>query len=268
MNNKYLEKIAKKEKSNWNGKALPAYMGASMGAGLVHSVVSKPLFDNVMTHVNREKSVSGADLGTIKKMMRDNNLHHTTTFNTREHAFHKNFSSDSKSEFMKGALGGAREASVGAKGPVFMPLGKVFGGKKDYVSGVKRGKGTVGKDVIMHELGHAKDFSSFAKTKMGIRMAGAGLKGASVAALTNDKTRDYAVPLAVAGALPTLRDEAAANYHAYHGIKAHKGAAAANRYLRKLVPGQMGHYALGAAASVGTIYGAKKILDHFDKNKK
>jgi hypothetical protein len=266
--NKYLEKIAadeKKKKTNW-------HPGAAVGAAFVGNLVGKtpfeaarmPLLHKVIKKVNAP-SDSGADLHTVRKYMKDTGLHKTTTFNTRKHNIDNASFKGKLGEHFRDHL----KANPNANGPAYLH-GKSFGAKKNFIIGKGFGNGKVNPDVIMHELGHAKDYQHLGRLKMGLKaVAATGGSAGALAALTNDKTRDYAPALAALPGLATLRDEGAANYHAYHGIKAHKGAAAANKFVRKLLPAQMGSYALSAVAPVAGTYVAKKILDHFHpKDKK
>lgn len=266
MTNKYLEKIAeeKKKDGHWH---IPGAVLSTVTGGLVTGLAAAPLHGMVSAKVrdavHAPQSDSGADRHTVRKFMRDNNLHHNTTFNTREHSLNKsfgNFGHNPVGRLFKGIAGG------GMPGPAYVPVHHM-GGHKSIIGGVR---GMHNHDVTMHELGHAKDFQSFGKLKLSAALLKSPVvsKGATFAALANDKTRDYAPAVAAIPGLLTLRDEAAANYHAYHGIKAHKGAAAANKFVRKLLPSQMGTYALGAAAPVAATYVAKKILDVIHPKKK
>lgn len=257
--NKYLGKIAsepEKKKSNF-------HVGAALGTTIAGSVLATPInlaqqsvAKKVISKVNAP-SDSGADLGTIRKYMKDTGLKNTTTFNVRHHNIDK--------MTFKGKMGKMTEQFLrhapNAAGPSYMHT-RSYGAKKDFIVGKGYGNGKINPDVIMHELGHAKDFASHGKLKLAIR-GGARVGGGigTLAALSNDKTRDYAPAIAAIPGLATLRDEGMANYHAYHGIKAHKSAAAANKFVRKLLPAQMGSYALGAAAPVAGAYIAKKLMD-------
>jgi hypothetical protein len=261
MSNKYLVKIAeKKEESNWQvGKAIPAAMMGHVGG---KAISMSGLYSGIKTMGAIDHPHSEADLGTIKKMIRDNKL--DVSFNTRKHNIGKAYSDDSW-------IHEQHRASIPAHAnPVFMPgFGKV---QKGFIGGVKD-KGffnadkTVikNKDVIMHELGHAKDFATHKNLKVGIHHASRLGGLASSLALTNKKTENYAVPIAAASTISTLRAEGMANYHAYKGIQAHKGTASANKFLKRLVPHQMGGYLGAAAGVVGGAVIAKKTLDYMNK---
>lgn len=265
--NKYLEKIATEEEKKKHTKFHP---GAAIGAALAGSLASLPV--SGLHHLLNQKvgdkinavSDSGADLNTIRKYMRDTGLHKTTTFNTRGHKIGK--------ETFKGKMGNDihnfLKYDPNRSGPAYLHA-TAFGAKKNYVVGKGYGSGKINPDIMMHELGHAKDYSKFGKLKMRVRAVSqtAGPL-AAVAALTHDDTRDYAPAIAAVPGAVMLRDEAAANYHAYKGIKAHKGAEAANKFVKKLLPKQMGGYALAAAAPVAATYVAKKILDKVHPKKK
>jgi len=267
MTNKYLEKIAaEKKKSNTHlGAAIvSSTVGSIVGGGAIEAA-RRPVVKHVIGKASQGHSDSGADLGTIKKFMKDNDLHKSTTFNTRRHSIDTNSA--------KGLIGQVFKAhtenGAHAHAPAFVPS-KVVGGKKNFVVGV-RGQGHPIKnhDITMHELGHAKDFKSFGKLKTALSLGRSPIVSgaATIAALSNDKTRDYAPAVAAVPGAMMLRDEAAANYHAYKGIKAHKGAAAANKFVKKLLPSQMGAYAIAAAAPVAGAYIAKKIMDKWHPKK-
>lgn len=252
-----------KKKSNWHpGTAIGATIAGSVlssGLAIPQLHLTKKVIDKV-----HSPSDSGADLGTIKKFMRDNGLHKTTTFNTRSHATEKNFGthSGSKGKLNKAFKAMADSGGMGS-GPAYLHA-KPFGAKKNVIIGKEfnnNGSKKINPDVLMHELGHAKDYASHGGLKMALRGATRLAPLASLGALSNDKTRDYAPAIAAVPGIAMLRDEAAANYHAYHGIKAHKGTEAANKFVKKLLPSQMGSYALAAAAPVAGTYIAKKIMD-------
>jgi len=127
----------------------------------------------------------------------------------------------------------------------------------------------INKDVLMHELGHAKDYQRFGKTKAYVGAIGRSgiFTLGTAAALSNEKTRDYAPAVAAIPGAIALRSEGAANYHAYKGIKAHKGGKAANKFLKTLARNNMTHYGLAAAAPVAAAYAGKKILDKLSPRK-
>lgn len=267
MMNKYLEKIAEEEKKHKAAKLVSA-IGASMiggaSAGTVFGFANHPV-RNIVKNKIESVSDSGSDLHTVRKFMKDNNLHKTTTFNTRTHNIDKN-------GVGKGFMGKIYESSVRAHsgGPAFAPT-RTTGAKKDFIIGArKHGKPIKNSDILMHELGHAKDFQSFGKLKALSSFIKNPVTAATatVAALSNDKTRDYAPAVAAVPGLLILREEGAANYHAYNGIKAHKGASAANKFLKRTVPSQMGAYALSVAAPVAGAYIAKKLMDKWHPKKK
>lgn len=276
--NKYLEKVAEERKKDnafvQAGKGFGALVGGSLAMTPV-AIAQMHVGKKVLNYVDSPHE--HANLGTIKKMLRDNKM--DVSMNHRPHHVDKH---------LNGGLAQSHRPLVsGVRGPVFIP-GKHMGpGNKNFLGGVKKPdynnvkfhnphgsawggrmivpNKIVNKDVIMHELGHAKDFSRHGKIKTGLTIGGGLANKIAPALLLNDKTKDYAVPVAAAASAITLRNEAMANYHAYKGIKAHKGVAAARGFARKLLPSQMGAYALGAATSVGTVYAGKKILDHLNK---
>jgi hypothetical protein len=117
-------------------------------------------------------------------------------------------------------------------------------------------------DVLAHELGHAVDFS---KGPVGLKKAvsGAGrlLHGVPAAAigglaLTNENTRDYAWMAPVLAAAPTLREEIAANVHAYDLVKKHGGDAGK---LKGLFTRNLTSYSIPMLAAAGSLAGVNYL---------
>jgi len=266
--NVYLTKISadkskKKDTSEFHpGKALGATVAGGI-AGIPFALGGRKVGRDLLHNISTSKGES--DLGTLKKMMRDNKLN--TTFNHRTHAEESILPKKGASGYDFARLN-IDAAKHGGLGPVYLHS-TMFGGKKNFIGGVKsHGKSTVNKDTIMHELGHAKDLKNFGKAKLVSGVVGNKLGPlATMAALSHDKTRDYAVPIAAVSVLPTLRNEAAANYHAYKGIEAHKGVGSANKFLKRVVSKNMGNYGLMAAGTVASTYAAKKIMDKWSPRK-
>jgi hypothetical protein len=279
--NKYLLKIAEVQKSvEKKDRGFNPFRGvaaATAGAVLASplSMISNHMGKGLLKKMDEPGS---SDLGTVKKMMRDNKL--DVSFNHRNHAQSKY--TPPKSGFSQGfAQSQVDNSRSGAHGPSFVPS-KSLGGKKDFIGGVKKNdmfgldahynnkKVIKNKDVIMHELGHAKYYQTHGKAKLGARAFGSKIgAGLSGIALSSDKTKDYAAPITAAGQLPTLVDEGFANYHAFKGIKAHKGAAAAKNFLKTTVVKNTGNYWGAAATQVAGAYIGSKLLDirkkHNDK---
>lgn len=260
MSNKYLEKVAaKKDTSDSKGTVTAKAVASHMAGETVAGVGLIPInhhFNKKLT--NSFDGKGSADLHTVRKFMKDNNLHKTTTFNRRDHVLHKN-------EIPRGAASGS--------GPGYYHK-DVFGSKKNFVGGVRNGGKSINPDIIMHELGHAKDFATHGKLKGALSMIGRHPIGkavaatATVGALSNDKTRDYAPAIAAVPGAAVLREEVAANVHAYKGIKAHKGAAVANKFLRGTAKHNLAAYASAAAVPAAGAYLAKKIMDKWSPRKK
>lgn len=270
--NKYLEKIAAdKDESDGKGKkigkAFLSNWAGNTAAGVAGIATQLPVANKVRAKITLPQSESGADLHTVRKFMKDNNLHKTTTFNTRSHNIEN-------AQFGKGKFADIIKNTVkgGAGGPAYMPARTFGGAKKDFVVGVRDHNGALkNHDILMHELGHAKDFQSNRHLKAwgGMIAKNKMINGAAtVAALSDDDKRKYAPAIAAIPGIATLREEGMANYHAYKGIKAHKGAAAANKYVKRLLPSQMGSYAIGAAVPVAGAYLGKKIMDKWSPAKK
>jgi hypothetical protein len=258
--NKYLEKISKDSKDEYHpGYAVGAHVVGGIASTTLISPIHKLVSEKVMRAATSNVSDSGADLGTVKKFMRDNNLHKKVTFNTRAHVVNEHISEGLIGKIYKGFV---RDNN---NGPAYIHSPGAKKGAKKFIIGVKDGKKALNPDVIMHELGHAKDFSRHSTLKHIITSVGRNpllIGGGTIAALSNEKTRDYAPAIAAIPGLTSLRNETVANYHAYHGIKAHKGAGAANKFLKRLLPSQMGSYAVGAVVPVAGAYLAKRLMEN------
>lgn len=257
--NKYLEKLAASNDSTENtrplGKSLLGIVGGLTAANLSKGIILPEVSRKITGAITDPHSSS--DLGTIKKMIRDNKLN--VSFNTRPHALNKNLSPNNKMKAMV-----QMHSQHGHANPAYIPSA-LHAKSKDYIVGSRHYNNVVNKDVIMHELGHAKDFSKHRGFKTGGILGGRALNGLAPLLLTNDKTKDYAVPVAIAAQIPTIRSEAMANKHAYKGIQAHKGTPAARSFAKRLLPSQMGGYLAGAALSVGGVYAANKLIDKLNK---
>lgn len=269
--NKYLEKIAeqgKKKKELHPGKALGSFLVAGTAANLA-TAGPHAKFNQAVDKAIHGSSASGADLHTIRKFMKDNGLHKDVSFNTRKHFVDK--------AGFTGRVGAGYKHMVrnSSGSPAYIPPHHIGAGNtKGFVIGSRKIEGGhINPDILMHELGHAKDYKSFGGVKKLLTTLRSPLAqgitgGATIAALSNEKTRDYAPAIAAIPGLSMLREEAAANFHAFKGIKAHKGSAAANKFLKKLVPKQMAGYAMAASAPVLGAYGAKKMMEAWTKPKK
>lgn len=113
-------------------------------------------------------------------------------------------------------------------------------------------------NVLMHELGHAKDFKNFGRTSTKARMMGYGISsklaipgGAALgyAAMQNKKTEKYAPLAALAPAIPALKGELTADFHALKHIGKTRGARAVGSYIGEhILPKASYGLALGAPA--------------------
>lgn len=276
---KELQKKAAEEKKKKEGSGFhPLH---ALGATIAGSVASLPLalagqhFGKKTMEMVDTAEHAGSDLHTVRKFMRDNKMRGKTTFNHRMHNINKHGVHGMAAEQMHSAMG-----PHGGTGPAMFNA-KHAGGHGAFIAGVRKTDHATGKthaiknsDVIMHELGHAKDFATHTKLKgygtMVARHPGAaGAFGlATTAALSNEKTRDYAPAIAAIPGLAIMREEGAANYHAYKGIKAHKGAAGANKFLRHAVKNNMLNYGLTVAAPVAGAYVGKKLMERLHPKKK
>jgi len=252
MNNKYLTKIAEqKDKRNFGTKALHAWTGLTAG-GIISAPItlaSRGLANKVINDVHVPDS-SMADRYTVKHFVRSSNLSGEVKFQTKNKNHIPSYLANSL-------------------GPAAVPKHEL-GNINHTIIGL-HGKG-INHSVTMHELGHIKDFhKNLGLHKMLVR-AGPVAGLASVAALTNEKTENYSPALALAGGVGTLRAEGMANYHAYKGIHAHKGAAAANKFVRKFLPAQMGNYTLvkavvPAVASGVALKVVKTLRERYNQRK-
>lgn len=266
--NKYLEKIAETKPKSKSDKVWDA-----TGAHVIGSFASTPLavgsaIAGQKTRKLIRNNESSSDLGTIKKFMRDNNLHKKVTFNARNHSV-------ARENLSKQYAAGLKHINETTK-PAYLhnPKGRSFiGGVKNSprVKAFHEANTTINKDVIMHELGHAKDFSRHSNLKrlgtmLGRHPASKFAAGAAtVGMLSNEKTRDNAALIPAAQAALVMREEGMANYHAYKGIKAHKGASAANKFLKRMVKPNMLNYGLAMAVPVASAVVAKHMLNAADK---
>ena len=272
--NKYLVKIAE---SKDQGKAHSSPVADALGAHILGGIASTPLAiagnaAGFKTMNLRSDPKSSADLGTIKKFMKDNKLHKKVTFNAREHSIVREKLTPRYAQGLKQINHFVNPAYLhntegrGFIGGVRHPSGKGPGGKR--IS-----NGTVNKDIIMHELGHAKDFASNSKIKkIGTTLGRhplSRLSGgvATVGMLSNEKTRDHAALIPAAQAALVMREEGMANYHAYKGVKAHKGVPAANKFLKRMVVPNTLNYGLVMGAPIAGTIAGKHILNYMDKKR-
>lgn len=252
--NKYLVKIATssdREKSSWNG------LGNSLAGSIAGGILTIPItlagvsLGQLTSSKINKPDPEIADKYTVKKFLKDNDL-------------------KGKIKFQHGPNPAYLDKNIVAKLPLRVQEALGVNAKKHVIMGVK-GNG-INHAITMHELGHAKDFNTGLtklKKSTGLRI---GIKGgsgvATFAMLSNEKTQDYAVVPAMMPGIMHLREEGAANYHAYKGIKAHKGAPAANKFLKTLVPAQMGNYALTLGAPVVGAAIASKVIKSLKKEEK
>lgn len=250
VDKKMEKKAEEKKKSHWNS---PLNVAAGVVGGYVSAepmrLGAAILGEDVRDSIH-ESAPDIADRHTIKKFLRDNKMKvHFTKEEGSPGYLHKDIHNS--------------YASIANK---IVPNSVPTTEHLHTIRGVRLK--SVNHAVTMHELGHAKDFTNkyvrqIAKAQAPLRL---GKNVATIGMLSNEKTRDYAPLVPLANAAITLREEGAANYHAYKGIKAHKGTQAANKFLTKLVPKQMGHYALATLTPVASTYIASKIIKNLRKN--
>lgn len=157
----------------------------------------------------------------------------------------------SNTSFIKKHKLGDRIVHVPGSTPGMMP-GFKQESHKLFIHGAKE---TRNAGVNLHELGHAKDFSSGAvrAKKLGLILGrapvlGAAFAGGAVLAARDKKTEKYAPAIAAVPGVLKLREEVAANYHAAKHLSKTKGLKTAGRYLRKVALPGMATYALAGAA--------------------
>lgn len=262
--NKYLEKIAKEQNQNTLSNSTKALLIGSVTAGLPTSYASHRLGVGIIKGMNDKAQAS--DIRTVKKFMRDNNLHKTTTFNTRSHSLKR----EGFSPMQRGAI---HQMDRGQHAGLVPSITK---GKRNVIAGVRRHPyGAGNTDIIMHELGHAKDLSKHKSLKLVGSAIGRspigkiGVTAGTISALSNEKTRDYAPAIAAIPGALVLREEGAANYHAYKGIKAHKGSKMANKFVKSIASKNMLNYGVSAAAPVAAALVGRDLMNRWsEKNKK
>lgn len=263
--NKYLAKIAEDKKKTSYVKSL----AITAGAGAIGKTVGEAGMLGtqlaMMSKMENSKN-TGANLSTIKHYMKHNDLKDVTF---SENKFKKHLGA---SKGFHGFLKDQLHDQAGVHGNPAYFHAKSLGGGKNYVNkhGVKN------HDVIMHELGHAKDFKRFGKTKMTANALSmfashhpVGIVGqyAGAAALAKKKeTRKYAPLVPLVAAAPTLINEGKANVNAMKGIHAHKGLKAALKYGKGVGALNTASYWSRPAGLAAGIYSATKILDHIEKN--
>ncbi|HET8686066.1 MAG TPA: hypothetical protein VFM18_05300 [Methanosarcina sp.] len=246
--NKYLEKIANTHQINYTD---PGSVVGSMALGsAIGHAVTLPVTSHFGDKLEAQFRKTGqADSSTIKSFLRNNKL--KTSFNVRDSVIDRKHGNSIQGKILR---------SMRRGGPAYEP-------STDTVVGVRRHGRVINKDVIMHELGHAKDRSSFKtlKTLEGrltrTSIGKLGTTAAVGAALYNKDTRDYAPAVAAVPGALVMRQEGMANYHAYKAIRNHKGAAAGKEFLKKIVKPNTFNYLSSVAAPVLGAYVAKRFLD-------
>jgi len=240
--NRFLVKIASDSKAKFNDEnKRQVAMGIGTLATIPAIYLQNKISDSVLADVNKPNKAI-ADVHTVRHFLK-NNLRGKMAI-MRTGIF----------RHMDRSIQGSMAVNVHKRAaPGLTPSGAIPGVNRHVLQGMHG----LGKNhaVTMHELGHAKDFS---RGPVGLKIKSlkyrnhiSGAAGAlSGAMLAHQDTENYAPVVAALGSLPNLRAETMANYHAYHGIKAHKGAPAANKFLTKFVPKQMAGYVAGAAVPV------------------
>lgn len=281
MTNKYLGKIAESGKEPGNGfgdRLINAFGATSLGT-LAAGTAMYPIgrkHGNISRTIQKSPSASGSDMGTIRKFIRDNKLSGKVTFNHRDTPVERAVGSANS------LYGHAIHSANIHETPAYL---KVKGMKRGVVVGAKKlvyGRNgstklkAINTDVIMHELGHAKDFNKhFGVKSIETKLARtpkaiAAFDLAAMGMLTSKKgkTRDYAPAVAAIPGALVLRQEAAANINAYKGIKASKGIEAANKFAKGVAKHNMINYAAISAIPVAATYLAKKIMDKANPREK
>lgn len=155
----------------------------------------------------------------------------------------------------------ATRESVRQYGPAYAPVGKV--GNESFSNVFKGDVITMGntpgkimnRDVLMHELGHAKDFSVNGAAKIRASHISKSLTKASpfitTAMLVHPESAKYSPYVAALIAAADLRSEAVANIHAARAIQKSKGNRAALRSIRKTLGPSFLSYVIPHAGLVG-----------------
>lgn len=229
--NKYLEKIAAKKEelkdNNTYGKAWRTSIGVGLGTTVAGQALGGYHSYKLLNSINLDKSESGSNKETIKKMVHDNKLNVTFDEEVDRHVNKAKRQLYSPKEINK------------VNDAAFIP-GEHMGYHKNFI----RGGDTGNADVVLHELGHATDFSRFGKAKTYVGMIGRTLAGSplghvatlsAAAAVANNDDPNKAKWAPVIPAVPAasiMREEFMANYHAAKGIAKHKGAGAARKFWK------------------------------------
>lgn len=271
MTNRYLEKIAEKQKEGPHpiGSAIAGTLGAGFAAGTIGGIARAA---GSMPIVKSMHETPSMDRSTLRKILRDNKDLNTTfsprkAFGKNDKAYRSSFAGRGPAFFSEEARQFAHSmAKKKYSDPGFIK-DKL---NRNYVhmggidpSSDRRIKNI---DIALHELGHARDGIHLGKKlklvetkirRVSNRVPGSFIGGAM---LQNDNTKDYAWTAPLIKAAPTLRSEAAANYHGYNMIKKHGTKAMQNKFLRIAGKNMLG-YSGGALASAAVLHGINKLTN-------
>ena len=137
-----------------------------------------------------------------------------------------------------------------------------LGGKPTFNKNFVTMTGASNTDALIHELGHAVDYTSGPTAlKRGAANVARMVHGVPAAALgglalTNENTRDYAWTVPLVAAAPVLRDEIAANINAVKLVKKYGGSAGG---LKGLIGRNLLSYSIPAVAASGALAGINHL---------
>jgi len=271
MTNKYLEKLAKaddKKKSNWRvGSALAGAAGAHVGVTSARLLYQPKMISGLAgaetqasTHVNMKD---------VKSFIKDKNVSKEVTFST--HRFAKHISEGHPKGTIKQVMSEAFSETVKGKphtGPFYFrapfittPKSKAYIQGRGFFSGNTRKPNAAG---TLHELGHHLNNKNSVLRRAGYLSRGRAGFVTGLGLATNEKTKNYAVPVTALAELPYLYDEHAASRKALNHITKTRGADVTNKvspYLKKA----FGTHAIASLARVGTVAGAAYLLNKGNK---
>lgn len=260
--NKYLEKMAEEVPAlSW--KALGAgFLGnfggnilATGGLGAMTSILPKMI----------EENVSLADAGTLRDFVSEHNLpvefQGAPAYQAADAPATRDFMEKLNKDVMGRKVLPTSPSNThlhphqsGAIIPKGMPGG--LSDRHTVYVGASSGRAIpkVNYDVLMHELGHAKDMSRRGALKMQLGRIAPGAGGAAaVLMMANEDTNKYSTAVMGASYLPTLRSEFVASKNAYQGIKASKGAKGARMAVLRTLGPAFGTYLAQAGLMTGAV---------------
>ena len=251
-NNKYLEKIAQTLSGSDNKRKDPflSFAKGAIGSVAAGSVAGLGAVGQIGYSGAKKSKYTKEELRSVRSYLRSSGLGSGVKFEKYLHPagphMRPNINPSSKYHASR------------SKDTVDHTLDAIFSGKGGSYSPRKRfivNNPTADFNILMHELGHAKDFSKHAPIKNGLaymRVAGPALALAGgTAAISNKKTEKYAPAIAALPALPTLHSELTADYHAVRHIGKTLGAKRVGKYVGSHILPKLSYVGATLAPAVG-----------------